>query len=104
MSYDYTTSMEFVKEHLGEAGVRRQWPRIDRLITLWMEYRHLADWLEENSGQVGTRDYKENVTALNGLMQNIRNLENDLNLFSEEGAKVKHDDSFLKTMGLMPDE
>lgn len=76
----------FVVAAIGEDGVARQWPRVDRLITLWIQGNELAGWLEENSSLIGGREYKEMVTAYNTLMQNIRNLENDLSVFERRVA------------------
>lgn len=95
-SYGRDEALQFLEERIGVDEVRRNWPRIDRLITLWKEYRTLAEWLESNRGISGSKEYKENVTALNGLMQNIRNLENDLDVYREDPAEETLDTSFTE--------
>lgn len=75
---------EFLMDAIGDVRLRRFRPKADRLSTLYIEYSRVRDWLDTNQDALGRKDYKEYLAVLNGLMQNIRNLEDDLDLFVEK--------------------
>jgi hypothetical protein len=88
LEYSETALEAFIASNLGPEAMNRYRPRIDRLITLYKQYGILRYWLDANAAEVGSKDYKEQVTALNALMQNIRYLEEDLELYKEKKKEV----------------
>lgn len=88
LKYDEDSLEAFIANNIGVDAVTRFRPKIDRLITLYIQFRVMRDWLDDNIVAAGSKDYKEQVTALNAMMQNIRNLEEDISLFSEKKREV----------------
>jgi len=81
MNYNRVELMDFIGGRLGVDGLIRFGPKVDRLVTLYVEFDALRVWLECNKGEVGSKLYKENVSVLNALLMNINRLEDDLELF-----------------------
>lgn len=97
MKYDEDGIAAFILNAIGAKDVDRFRPKIDRLTSLYLEYHKMRNWLDDNPEEVGNKNYKENITALNALMQNIRNLEEDINLFREKSA-VQTDNALAARM------
>lgn len=99
-----TSDLEgFVRDAIGDASMSRQWMRVDRLITLWQQANELAAWFDENIDEIGSKMYKETLTAYNSLMTNIRNLENDLDVFTPRPGG-QDDNALLGILGGNKDE
>lgn len=81
MNYETESLKKFILSRIGEHDFTRHWPVVDRLVSLYQEFKKLSSWLEENEDLLGQREYKEQVSALNGLMANILKLEDKLELF-----------------------
>ncbi len=82
MDYTEDALEAFIVKAIGGRAVERFRPKIDRLITLYVQYNVLRNWLDDYIIAAGSKEYKENLTILNGLMQNVRNLEDDIELYS----------------------
>jgi len=100
LDYKRESLMAFITSAIGSAKVERMWPRVDRLVIMWQQCNELSGWLEENVDLIGSKEYKENVTSLNALLQNTRNLENDLAVFEERRAGVDDSADLLSSLGL----
>lgn len=96
LTQNYDDLLQFIEEAIGPVAVQRQWPRVDRLITMWVEYHGLSKWLQDNVESRGDRFYKDTLATLNGLMQNIRNLENDLDIYRERTEEEEGDNEVTK--------
>ena len=90
MDYNETSIHEYLKVTVGDKDYVRFAPKLDRLVTLYLEYNTIRNWLDKNKDIVGSKDYKEYVTVMNALMQNIRNLEDDVELFKERKIEVEN--------------